>query len=401
MLSQIARAIGQEPYDPDVSVEIGTRNNQRINRLLWILVLVHFAHVVVFWPYTPGAIDKTHEWHNGVIIVHAVMIVVIAILIPIKMVMERKQPISGTYLATMSWLVSLLYLLLGVALTIIDQLVTSAITPLLIASIGAAVAISLRPTVAAFNYAIALVLWIWGVSWAHPSSDILLTVRVNGITATSLGFGLAVLQWRYQMQAIVQQRRIAEQQRALEETNRKLTLQATRDVLTELLNRAQFIVEVNREVARMQRTASPGCVVMLDVDHFKRINDTHGHPTGDRILVEMARLLTRMVRDIDQLARFGGEEFAILLPDTSLQEGVLVAERLQEAIQAHPFRVGEQSVTITASFGVAELLADNADAFDRCYHAADKALYQAKEAGRNCVRYAQPEDPLQLRLLLG
>lgn len=390
MLKHIAPALAPGPDDEYLRSEIGALNSQRINRLLLIVLLVHLAHVVLFWPYTPGASSKTHLWRNGVIVAHTAMAAVLMVVFfPVKKVMERKKRLSSVHLSVMSGFVSLLYLSLGAALVIIDQLVTATITPLLVASTGVAVTIVVRPVVAAINYALVLAVSFVGVSWTQPSSDLLLTVRVNSITATGLGFGLALLQWRNQTLAIRQQRRIADQQRELEETNRKLTLLATRDALTGLLNRAQFMLDANREVARMRRAGTRGCLVMLDVDYFKQVNDTYGHPTGDSILVQVARVLPRVLRGSDLLARFGGEEFAVLLPDTPLPEGVHVAERLRAAIEAEPFLIGGRSVTLTASFGVAELVADDPDALERCYHAADKALYQAKEDGRNCVRCIQ------------
>ena len=129
-------------------------------------------------------------------------------------------------------------------------------------------------------------------------------------------------------------------------------------------------------------------MIMLDIDHFKQVNDTYGHPTGDSLLVGLATMMARTLRSGDVVARFGGEEFAILLPDTALPEGLNVAERLREAIEQYPFSVGGQPVRVTASLGVAPLLPERNDAFNACYRAADNALYQAKNDGRNCVRFA-------------
>lgn len=386
MVSYTTRSAEQAPDEQYLREAIGWLNNHRIGRLALILVVIHVAHVAIFWPYVPGASDRTDLWRNGIIVAHAGMLVFTAVIGAAVAVLEQRNKMPRAASGSIPALASLSYLLFGAALAVIDQQVTSSITPLLIACVGVAVTILVPPVVAAFNYAVVLAFFVTAVAWTQSNVEQLLSVRVNSITATGVGFGVALLLWRNQVLALRQQRQIEEQKRELEAKNRELASLATQDALTGLSNRAQFLRDAAREIARMHRTGKKACLIMMDIDHFKLINDTYGHPAGDSILRGISHILTNRLKHIDTLSRFGGEEFAVLLPDCSLEDGVEVADRLRGEIEAHPFRVAGKPVRVTASFGVAALSADYADALNECYHTADKALYQAKGDGRNCVR---------------
>ncbi|RTI54456.1 GGDEF domain-containing protein [Thermus scotoductus] len=149
--------------------------------------------------------------------------------------------------------------------------------------------------------------------------------------------------------------------------------QALTDPLTGLPNRRALEMAMEREAARVERGERPFSLVLVDLDDFKRVNDTHGHQVGDRILKEVAQYLVAHVRQGDLVGRWGGEEFAVILPRTEGKEAVQVADRLRE---------GLKTLGITASFGVAVYGGDPRDLFQR----ADRALYQAKGSGKNQVR---------------
>jgi diguanylate cyclase (GGDEF)-like protein len=161
---------------------------------------------------------------------------------------------------------------------------------------------------------------------------------------------------------------------------------AMRDGLTGVFNRKHTEERLDAELAYAVRHGTPLCVVLLDVDHFKRVNDTHGHPAGDEVLRTVARSLQGTLRTEDVLGRWGGEEFLILVRGAALREGGFMAERLRQALAAEPVRFEEISIPVTASFGVASL--------DCCGEKRDRAtlvsiadarLYQAKQSGRNRV----------------
>lgn len=155
------------------------------------------------------------------------------------------------------------------------------------------------------------------------------------------------------------------------------------DSLTQALNNRSFMENLHKEIERATRSGSPLCVIMADLDHFKHVNDVHGHAAGDKVLREVVALWSMLLRSPDLLGRVGGEEFAIILPQTHLSQGMLVAERLRSAMQ--PPESG-LSYPISASFGVAELR--SGEVADSVLKRADLAMYSSKHAGRNCVSAA-------------
>lgn len=158
---------------------------------------------------------------------------------------------------------------------------------------------------------------------------------------------------------------------------------AERDHLTGALSRRAFCQEVENEIARFGRYRRPSTLLMIDLDHFKSINDRHGHQAGDQALREITALLDAAKRPADSLGRLGGEEFAMLLPETDVIAGLAMANRLRRAIEAHPIAIGSGSeISITASFGVAELT-DDLSLPETWLAAADAPLLLAKSRGRN------------------
>lgn len=160
---------------------------------------------------------------------------------------------------------------------------------------------------------------------------------------------------------------------------------ATRDELTGLLNRREFDRIVDDEQERALRFGHRLALLMLDVDHFKSVNDRYGHPAGDAVLREVARRMNAQVRSVDRVARFGGEEFAVVLVQMDRAAALEVAQRIRTAIEREPiYATPTTIVNVTASIGVA-ILPDDAPAAAALVSAADKALYAAKGGGRNQV----------------
>jgi diguanylate cyclase (GGDEF)-like protein/PAS domain S-box-containing protein len=168
---------------------------------------------------------------------------------------------------------------------------------------------------------------------------------------------------------------------------RALHERATRDGLTHLYNHSTYYAILEREIVRAGRAGRPLSVLMVDIDHFKRINDTYGHLVGDRILEGIANALQQSVRGMDSVCRYGGEEFCIILPDADAAAALQVGERLRAAIERNEFILGDgQSAKITVSIGGASL-SEQASSSIKLTKAADSALYAAKENGRNCVQF--------------
>ncbi|MFT3731126.1 MAG: diguanylate cyclase [Hyphomicrobium sp.] len=157
---------------------------------------------------------------------------------------------------------------------------------------------------------------------------------------------------------------------------------ASVDPLTNIANRRKFDEELEKQVALSHQEETPLCLMMVDIDHFKLINDEFGHRAGDAVLRQFAELLSGMVRATDLIARYGGEEFAIILPRAPLGNAYEIAERIQLAIQSHPWNDSSTVVMkLTSSFGIADIR-DGENAVD-LVNRADSMLYEAKKHGRN------------------
>jgi diguanylate cyclase (GGDEF)-like protein len=190
------------------------------------------------------------------------------------------------------------------------------------------------------------------------------------------------------------ERRVRDRTLELSEANAQLEVLAMTDALTGLANRRHFGDQLAREVTRAAEAGKPVALVTLDIDHFKAVNDQHGHPAGDAVLRRVALLLEEQVRGNDLLARIGGEEFAVLAVEAAVAEASKLAERLRAAVeQAGPIPVGRTALSVTVSVGVSVVWPRPGDLLkvpERLLAGADDALYRAKRNGRNRVEVAAP-----------
>lgn len=178
---------------------------------------------------------------------------------------------------------------------------------------------------------------------------------------------------------------ITEQKRlqfSLQQAEQLLRNQANTDVLTGIANRRYFMQQAGKVLKHQQRTGTACSLLMLDIDHFKQLNDTHGHLAGDKALQLICDYIQSQLRDYDLFARYGGEEFVILLADIAAPEAVQVAERIQQQLALHPMCYRNKTIPLQLSVGVAQL--QPRQSLTELVQYADKALYQAKAAGRNC-----------------
>jgi len=166
------------------------------------------------------------------------------------------------------------------------------------------------------------------------------------------------------------------------------------DPLTEMPNRRALMDRMGQEWERIQRHGGSLSLIMADIDHFKRVNDTYGHTIGDKVLQEVAKGIVSQCRVIDLPARYGGEEFAVTVPYETVQGATVLAERCRQAIAEAQVIVGDQEVRVTASFGVASAV--DVLSVGALVKAADDALYQAKHAGRNRIMMAATAIPMEM-----
>ncbi len=185
--------------------------------------------------------------------------------------------------------------------------------------------------------------------------------------------------------------RIKSLQDQLRRAQRDLEERSVTDALTGLKNRRFFDERLHEEFCRAHRYADPVSLIMIDLDHFKAVNDRHGHPAGDAVLREAAAVARASIRDPDICCRYGGEEFAVILPKTHLPGALAVAERIWRALGAKAYAVpagapgGPAELRVTASLGVAFFPSKDIAAHEHLLRFADEALYQAKRAGRNTI----------------
>lgn len=178
-------------------------------------------------------------------------------------------------------------------------------------------------------------------------------------------------------------KRIVELQQKLVSANDALHFAASHDFLTEIWNRAEILTFLRRELARARRDASPVGIILVDVDHFKSINDECGHQAGDSVLQEMTQRLSRNIREYDGFGRYGGEEFLLVMPGCDLTTTTRRANEMRVIIENVPMLSQSAARTVTVSMGVAA--AESTESVDSLLRRADTALYQAKRNGRNRV----------------
>ena len=175
----------------------------------------------------------------------------------------------------------------------------------------------------------------------------------------------------------------------LESLNGRLRTLSKTDFLTQLYNRGHWESALEQEYKRVQRYEHQSTLLMCDIDHFKRINDTYGHTAGDIVIQKVADVIKSALRSTDVAGRYGGEEYAILLVDTPAAQAAALAERLLRSVEQSPIRYNDQQLNVTVSLGLAECLPEMANT-RQWLEAADKALYQSKVDGRNRITIYQP-----------
>jgi two-component system, cell cycle response regulator len=193
-------------------------------------------------------------------------------------------------------------------------------------------------------------------------------------------------------------KRIVDLQKELLETNKRLELLSITDGLTKLYNHRYFQDELARAFDESQRYERPLSLAMIDIDFFKKVNDTHGHAVGDEVLKAVSRIYRESARSTDLVARYGGEEFAVMMPETGLDDGVTFAEKIRALVESQPIQTQAGPLPVTVSIGVSSVPHSRIHSAKELIVAADKALYRAKRNGRNQVQAERRKDGLTREL---
>jgi len=187
-------------------------------------------------------------------------------------------------------------------------------------------------------------------------------------------------------------KRIVDLQKELMETNKRLELLSITDGLTKLFNHRHFQDELARAFEESQRYQRPLSLAIIDIDFFKKVNDTHGHAVGDEVLKRVADLFRDSIRSTDLAARYGGEEFAVMMPETELDDAITFAEKIRGLIESTPIATAAGPLSVTVSVGVSSVPHSRIHYAKEVVVAADKALYRAKKGGRNQVQAEKRRD---------
>jgi len=254
-----------------------------------------------------------------------------------------------------------------------------------VGSFSAVVLIPIRAAYFAFfttTISPAFIFYIWLGDFAHV--NLAVGIVVVGIVTSAFQASATA----HFVESIEKKYRSIELAKALSLSLEKIKELASRDYLTGLYNRRFGMEGLNHELHRRERYQENLTLGIMDIDHFKQINDGHGHLVGDAVLVEFSRRITELLRDEDTFFRYGGEEFVVIFPHTKLDDAQLVAERMRRTICDMDFIVAHKSIAVTVSIGISEF--ENGDTVEHRISLADNALYKAKNSGRNRVEVYSP-----------
>jgi diguanylate cyclase (GGDEF)-like protein len=218
--------------------------------------------------------------------------------------------------------------------------------------------------------------------------------KVQGLTLGADDYITKPFQYAELLARIRAGKRIVDLQKELLETNKRLELLSITDGLTKLHNHRYFQDELARAFEESQRYQRPLSLAMIDIDFFKKFNDTYGHAVGDDVLKRAAELYRSSVRSTDLVARYGGEEFAVMMPETALEDAIAFAEKIRSMIETTPLETQAGALNVTVSLGVASVPQSRIRSAKELIVAADKALYRAKRNGRNQVQAERRRDAL-------
>lgn len=343
-------------------------DEDNLRRIRWVALampLLNLLFLAALLTATPRTEPRMLHWQESLRPLHMAMAPVF-LLLGLGAVWLLRRPAAPAVLRP-AWtaLSGAAALSFAIAFVAADQRVSGNITTFVLGAILTGVVVVMPPLPSVLLYGAALVAFWIVVGATQPDAVLLLAAQINGTTAAALGWVLGVITWR---QALVNKRLTLQLQRA-----------ATTDSLTGLLNRMETVRLVNEELRRGARQGHPTSLLLLDLDHFKKVNDRLGHPGGDLVLQHTAAVLTQSLRAQDRIGRLGGEEFLVLLPQTDAPAARRLAERVRQRLAAALAEHGK----VTCSIGFITSETGEETGFDQLYVQADHALYRAKASGRN------------------
>lgn len=282
------------------------------------------------------------------------------------------------------------YLSFGAAAAILDVSIGNGIATFLVVCMGAATFSLMRPVFSALLYGSTFAMFWSILRNSAVDATLLSALQIQAISTVLIAQLISAMMWHQYTRTVLLGRKLVLSNEALMSKQQELETLAERDTLTGLYNRRKFMALADQELMRAARVQSDICVLMVDLDFFKQVNDQYGHPVGDQVLQQVAARLLTGVRGTDTVARMGGEEFIVLMPNTQRTGALALAEKLRVLLRERPLQLTERVIPITASFGVSGLGPQQRTSMAALYAAADQALYVAKKQGRDRVEWVEP-----------
>lgn len=360
----------------------------------WLVVPMHLCLAFWFFLYqAPDGRAAIQAWADALAVMHAALVLALSVCTLMARRLVRGERPSGWAGVAVQTAFCSAYLAFGSAAAIGDVVVGNGIATFLIVCMGVAVLSLMRPLLSLAVFASAFGLFWHILRGTAIDAALLTSLQIQALSMVLVAQLISVMLWHQYAQRVLLSRTLEKTHAALLAKQQELEALAGRDTLTGLYNRRKFLQLAEQELNRTLRSPAPLCLLMVDLDFFKRINDQYGHPAGDAALQQVAQILRQGVRSTDVLARLGGEEFVVWMPDTVPAGGLAVAEKLRHALRDNPLDLGVVRLPVTASMGISALEVGQHASIDVLYAAADSALYAAKRNGRDRVEYADPVIP--------
>ena len=351
---------------------------QTLSLLRWVACFSVPLHLAAAWWF--GSADRLPmqpdelAWAQGLVRVHWGSAVIVTLMVLWVTYAFRRVGMRPFTAIAMQIAVTCLYIFLAALISLNGiRAGTGTASTFMLVCMTVGTLSPLRPALAFPLFTLTFFLFAQTVEWVHGSALSMAPLRFNLATTYLVVLLVSGVVWRYYAHMMV--------------LHKNLSDLAEHDALTGLFNRRYITQRTQDALGSARRKGCDTHIIMIDIDFFKTINDTHGHPGGDMVLQKFGALLLDSVRETDVVARWGGEEFMVLLPDTSPENAVALAERLRLRLFECRWIYESTTVVVTASFGVSGVPAKQEGGIDALFAAADRALYRAKQQGRNQVLY--------------
>jgi diguanylate cyclase (GGDEF)-like protein len=364
---------------------------ETLRRFRWVALVMVPLHIALALLLSDFAVPAMQGWAREIAHAHwvaAAFLVVSVVLTQLVLRMEQ----APAWAVALQMVIGLGYIYFGARLSIADLVAGAGagLASFMLVCIMFGVLALLRPALSVPLYLVVSLVFSMMLRSAPIPAVQLTSLYIVGFFIPMLALLASLIVWTQYAKTVLLRRQLSSSNQALLVQQQELAFLAHHDTLTGLVNRREFMRLGQAELNRAVRAGVHTQCVMADLDYFKKINDVHGHPVGDAMLQHVAALLKRGVRTTDTVARLGGEEFIVLLPDTTREGAGELAEKLRLMVSANPLVYLGVALPITASFGVSGTKRGQKATIESIYAAADRALYVAKQLGRNQVQYAEP-----------